>query len=70
MDEIRVNSKLMRRFVASFIEKAIKKKFGFDPTLKFNDAIKITYDEDGGVYLHLNMDVMLPKDQFESLLEG
>ena len=70
MDELCVNSKLMRRFIASFIEKIIKKKFGLDPALQFNDPIKMSYDENGGVYLHLNMDVMLPREQFESLLDN
>lgn len=69
MDEIVVSSKLFRSFIASWIEKTVKNKLGFDPSLKFNDPIKVTYDETKGAYLHLNVDVMLPKEQFESLVE-
>lgn len=69
MDEIVVNSRLFRSFIASYIEKTVKKKLGFDPSLKFNDPIKVTYDETAGAYLHLNVDLMLPKEQFESLVD-
>lgn len=69
MDEIVVNSRLFRSFIASYIEKTVKKKLGFDPSLKFNDPIKVTYDETAGAYLHLNVDLMLPKEQFETLVD-
>lgn len=69
MDEINVSTKFMRRLIAGAIEKTVSKKLGVKPSFQFNDPIKVTYDENGGAYLHLNLDVMMGKEELEGLLE-
>ena len=70
VDEIKVSSKLLRRIIANFVEKTVREKLGVGPKLQFIDPIKVTYDEKDGVYLHLNVDVLLNADEFETLVES
>ena len=70
MDEVNVNSIFMRKIIATALEDMISEKMGLTPVLRFNDAIKATFDDESGVFLHLNMDVMMSQEDFEKLVTG
>lgn len=67
MDEMRINSRILKKIISRLIERTLRKKLGIDPTIQFNDEIRITMDEDD-VYLHLNVDVMCKSDELDKLI--
>jgi len=69
MDEMHINTKFMRRIIASIIERTIRNRLGVDPSIMFNGPIDISYGDDG-VNLHLDVNVKCKKDQFEKLLSN
>ncbi len=67
MDEMRINSSIMKKIIASLIRKSVSKKLGVSPVIKFNDEIKVTVSDDQ-VRLHLNCDIACKPQEFEKLL--
>lgn len=69
MDEMRVSTGFMQRIIANVITKAVKKKTGYAPDLKFNDPIRVIFDEEK-VKLHVNLDAELTKEELSILMAG
>ena len=67
MDEMRVSTGFMQKIIANAITKAIKNKTGYTPDLKFNDPIRVVFDDEK-VKLHVNLDAELTKDELSILM--
>ena len=67
MDEMKVTSGFMQKIIANAIKKVIKKKLGYSPELRFNDPIRVTFD-DQKVRLHVNLDAELTKEELSILV--
>ena len=67
MDEVNIKSGLLQNAIAGIIEKRIREKTGYHPQIRFNDALRITYDGDRAK-VHLNIDAELEKSDLETLL--
>ena len=68
MDEMRINSKILKKIIAALIERALRKKLGIDPLIQFNDEITVMMDDDD-VRLHLNVDVMCKSEELGQLIK-
>lgn len=67
MDEVNIKSELLQKAIASVIEIIVRQKTGYQPKIRFNDPIHITYDGDKA-NVHLNLDADLKKEDLEALI--
>lgn len=68
MDEVNIRSSLMQNAIAGIIKKLIRQKTGYDPELRFNDPIQLTFDGDKA-NVHLNIDAELNKEDLQALIK-
>ena len=68
MDEVNIRSSLFQNAIAGIITKVVREKTGYQPQLRFNDAIRVTYDGDKAK-LHLNVDAELNKEDLEAIIK-
>ena len=66
MDEMRIESKLMRSIAAKWLRRRIKKKFGYDVKIDLSEFKTTVID--GTAHVHLNIDAELDKDEFNKLV--
>lgn len=67
MDEITINSKIMRKILSSVISKTVGQKMGFKPEINFNDPITVGMDQDYTV-IHANIELICETKDIENLL--
>lgn len=68
MDEMKLESKLVRGIVAKVIKKVLKKKLGYDIEFQINEANATLNDE--RLYVHLSVDAEMDKEDLKKLLSG
>lgn len=66
MDELKIKSEFMKKFVAGAIRRAVKKKLGYDVDVRFNDDILMQIT-DAGAHLHINVDVDMNNEDLTKL---
>lgn len=66
MDELRIKSEFTKKFVAGAIRRAVKKKFGYNVDVRFNDDILMQIT-DTGAHLHINADVDMNNEDLTKL---
>ena len=69
MDEVNIKSGFMQAILVRIIKKVIKEKTGYYPDLQFNDAIKLSFDDEK-VRVHLNIDAELRKEDFQDIIKN
>lgn len=66
MDELRIKSEFTKKFVAGAIRRAIKKKFGYDVDVRFNDDILLQIT-DAGAHLSFNAGIDMSNEDLTKL---
>lgn len=66
MDELRIKSEFMKKFVAGAIRRAVKKKLGYDVDVRFNDDILLQIT-DAGAHLRFNADIDMSNEDLTKL---
>lgn len=66
MDEMRIESKLMRAVAGRWIKRQIKKKLGYDVKVDLTEFKTTVID--GTAHVHLNVDAEMDKDEFNKLV--
>ena len=66
MDEMRIESKLMRCIAGKWIRRQIKKKFGYDVKIDLSEFKTTVID--GTAHVHINIDAELDKTELDKLV--
>ena len=67
MDELRVSSKLMNHLISRFVRSKIKKSWGRNVNVSFNQIVATVKDEDK-VRVHIELDADTSSVEFEKLM--
>lgn len=68
MDEMKIESKPMAKFVSRFVKRAIRKKYGYNIDIWLNHFRTTILDEK--THVHLDVDLELSKEELNKLLES
>ena len=66
MDEMKIESKFLSAIFSRAIKKLIAKKFGYDMQVRLNTFRTTIID--GDAHAHLDIDLEMPKDEVNKLL--
>jgi hypothetical protein len=66
MDELRIKSEFMKKFIAGAIRRSVKKKLGYDVDVRFNDDILLQIT-DAGAHLCFNADIDMNNEDLTKL---
>lgn len=75
MDEIRLQSSLVKGFLAKLLMRWIRKKMGYDVNISFVSPVELSLDAgDAGkrskLKVRVNMDISMDRENLEKLLGG
>jgi len=68
MDEINIRTGFFQGIIVKVIKKVIRQKTGYNPELRFNDPIQVSFDGNNAK-LHLNLDIEIGKDDLQKILK-
>lgn len=68
MDEMRVESKFTSAIVSKIVERAVRKKYGYDIDVRLNHFRTTVLDDK--THVHLDVDLELSKEELNKLLES
>ena len=68
MDEVKIESRILRGLVSGLIKHEIKKKTGYVVGINLN-GFHIT-SSDGDIHVHLDIDASMGREDFEKLLKS
>ena len=67
MDEVKIESRLLRKLVSRLIKHEIKKKIGYDIDIALN-SFHIS-SVNGEILAHLDIDATMSKEEFERIIK-
>lgn len=67
MDEMKIGSKFTTNIISKLVGMTIRKKFGYDVSLKLNEVCTTIID--GEMHIHLDLDVDVDKDELIRILK-
>jgi len=68
MDEMKIESKFTTAIVSKLVERAARKKFGYDIDVKLNHFRTVVLDDK--THVHLDVDLELSKEELDKLLKS
>lgn len=66
MDELKIKSEFTKGFITGVIRKILKKKYGYNIDVCFDDDILLSVT-DTGVHLHITADIDMSNDDLSKL---
>lgn len=68
MDEVKIESKIMRRIASRFVKNALRKKLGYEVDFRLNSFRTTVLDDK--THAHLDIDLELSSEDFDKLMES
>ncbi len=68
MDEMKIESKFTAAIASKLVERALRKKYGYNIDVTLNHFRTVVLDDK--THVHLDVDLELSKEQLNKLLEG
>ena len=64
-DELRIDSVFTKKIISTFLERSIKKRYGYDVKVKLNGFHATVIDNEARV--HLDADAVIPKKEISRI---